>query len=397
MNASAFDVLSPELALSAVEEAFGVRPDGSFFAYPSYANRVYGFRCDDGTEYVAKFYRPGRWSIDAILEEHDFVLALAEADIPVIGPLGDLDGNTLPELAVSDDVSFPFALYPKRGGRIFDAESDDDWLRLGALAGRIHAVGAAFSGPTMHPASDAGIGAGRSFRYRERIDAGSAARYATALLAGRDNGTAETSSENELSASGFTGRASDGIAVSGSHARPGAGNAVPGSGPEFVPPAVAERVYATLTTAATMVDEALSGYDGPRLRLHGDFHRGNILDRGPEGLLAMDFDDAVTGPPVQDLWLLLPGPMEECRRELGFVLEGYATFMPVHHSWPGLVEPLRLLRMMHYLVWQARQRHDRGFVGSFPGWGSVDFWQRTIIDLTDQMERAGGSPVNQDW
>lgn len=52
------------MALSAVGEAFGVESDGSFFAYPSYANRVYGLRSDDGTEYVAKFYRPGRWTPD---------------------------------------------------------------------------------------------------------------------------------------------------------------------------------------------------------------------------------------------------------------------------------------------------------------------------------------------
>jgi len=67
-----FSDLSPELALSAVGEAFGIEPDGSFFAYPSYANRVYGLRDDDGTEYVAKFYRPGRWTPEAILEEHEF-------------------------------------------------------------------------------------------------------------------------------------------------------------------------------------------------------------------------------------------------------------------------------------------------------------------------------------
>jgi Ser/Thr protein kinase RdoA (MazF antagonist) len=42
------------------------------------------------------------------------------------------------------------------------------------------------------------------------------------------------------------------------------------------------------------------------LRLHGDCHAGNVLwtDDGPH---FVDFDDARTGPAVQDLWMLLSG------------------------------------------------------------------------------------------
>src|SRR5512145_331609 len=143
---AAFDDLSPELALSAIGEAFGIDADGSFFAYPSYANRVYGLRADDGAEYVAKFYRPGRWTAEAILEEHAFVAELAAAEIPVVAPIPDAQGHSLPELVIEGaggETAYPFALFTKRGGRLFDAERDEDWLRLGALLGRIHAVGAA--------------------------------------------------------------------------------------------------------------------------------------------------------------------------------------------------------------------------------------------------------------
>ncbi|MFH2113244.1 MAG: phosphotransferase, partial [Spirochaetota bacterium] len=102
-----FDLLSPSLALSAVEEAYGLRTDGSFCAYPSYVNRVYGFKAsggpwggsdgamDDEAEYVAKFYRPGRWQFEAIREEHRFATELAAAEIPVVAPLADADGETL--------------------------------------------------------------------------------------------------------------------------------------------------------------------------------------------------------------------------------------------------------------------------------------------------------------
>ena len=323
---AAYDDLSPELALSAVGEAFGIEPDGSFFAYPSYANRVYGLKVDGGIEYVAKFYRPGRWAPEAILEEHAFVAQLAAAEIPVVAPLPDLEGNTLPELAVEGDgheTVFPFALFPKRGGRLFDAEREEDWLRLGALAGRIHAIGSA-----------------RPFCGRVRVEPGLAGSYASEILAG------------------------------------GA-----------VHPDAEPRLRPLLEQACALVDGALVSAEAAPIRLHGDFHRGNVLDRVDAGLLAIDFDDAATGPAVQDLWLLLPGPASECRRELALIVEGYEAFMPLDRSTLSLVEPLRLLRMIHFVSWQARQRSDRGFMERFEGWGSKDFWMREVMDLGDQIER----------
>jgi len=324
---AAFDDLTPDLALSAVGEAFGIDPDGSFFAYPSYANRVYGLKIDDGTEYVAKFYRPRRWTTGAIQEEHDFVAELAAAEIPVVAPLPGADGHSLQELVLEsadDDVSYPFALFPKRGGRLFDAELDDDWLRLGALAGRIHAIGAR-----------------RGFSERIRLEPGRLVAYVDELRHG---------------------------------------GAIPGQ--------VQPRVLPLLDEAAGLVDEMLAAIPTRPIRLHGDFHRGNVLDRGAEGLLAIDFDDASTGPAIQDLWLLLPGPASECRRELALIVEGYEAFMPFDRTTLALVEPLRLFRMVHFVAWQARQRSDRGFRNRFEGWGTEDFWISLSIDLGDQIERV---------
>ena len=325
--APAFDQLTPDLALSAVGEAFGIEPDGSFFAYPSYANRVYGFRSDTGDEYVAKFYRPGRWTPEAILEEHAFVAELAEAEIPVVAPLPDLYGETLPELVVQGDAgetSFPFALFPKKGGRLFDAEREEDWLRLGALAGRIHAIGAK-----------------RPFRHRVRIEPRLLSSYSDEILGG-----------------------------------------------ETVHPDCAGPLASKLRQAASIVDAALDAAGRAPIRLHGDFHRGNVLDRAGSGLQAIDFDDAASGPAVQDLWLLLPGPAMECRRERGLIVEGYEAFMPFDRSTLALVEPLRLLRMVHFIAWQARQRSDRGFLDRFDGWGSKEFWLSLSVDLEDQIERV---------
>lgn len=325
-----FDDLSPDLALSAVGEAFGIEPDGSFFAYPSYANRVYGLKADSGEEYVAKFYRPGRWTSEAIMEEHEFVTELANAEIPVVAPMPDLEGCTLPELVVearSGETAFPFALFPKRGGRLFDAERDEDWLRLGALSGRIHAIGAK-----------------RPFRHRMVVAPGLAATYSRDILEG-------------------------------------------GS----VHPEAIERLEPLLAKAVSVIDQSLGSVTTAPIRLHGDFHRGNVLDRAGSGLLAIDFDDAASGPAVQDLWLLLPGQANECRHELSLIVEGYEAFKPFDSSALSLVEPLRLLRMVHFMAWQAKQRSDRGFLDRFEGWGSKNFWMNQILDLTDQMERIEAS------
>ncbi|MCY4214874.1 MAG: phosphotransferase, partial [Gammaproteobacteria bacterium] len=68
--------LSPDLTLDALESA-GFRADGGLTALNSYENRVFQVGIDEGDPVVAKFYRPGRWSSEAILEEHAFTLELA--------------------------------------------------------------------------------------------------------------------------------------------------------------------------------------------------------------------------------------------------------------------------------------------------------------------------------
>ena len=141
----------------------------------------------------------------------------------------------------------------------------------------------------------------------------------------------------------------------------------------------------------TLADECLAAigplFAGVALqRIHGDCHRGNILDRPGEGLLVIDFDDMMNGPAVQDLWLLLPDRAGQSRRELELILEGYEEFRPFDRVTLRLIEPLRLMRMLYYLAWSARQRDDRQFRESNPGWGTEAFWIREIEDLRDQRE-----------
>ena len=60
-----FNDLTPDLILDAVESV-GIYAESGLLALNSYENRVYQFKAEDGLRYVAKFYRPERWSAEQI-------------------------------------------------------------------------------------------------------------------------------------------------------------------------------------------------------------------------------------------------------------------------------------------------------------------------------------------
>jgi Ser/Thr protein kinase RdoA (MazF antagonist) len=126
-------------------------------------------------------------------------------------------------------------------------------------------------------------------------------------------------------------------------------------------------------------------------RIHGDCHPGNLLDRPDEGILVIDFDDMVNGPPVQDLWMLLPDHAPNARRELNLILEGYEQFMEFDDYSLRLIEPLRVMRILYFLAWCSRQVDDYRFQSHFPDWGSDAFWQREINDLQEQLDIIRGA------
>ncbi|HEV2213152.1 MAG TPA: serine/threonine protein kinase [Gammaproteobacteria bacterium] len=129
--------LTPDAILDAVDKA-GHRSDGTLLALNSYENRVYQVGVEGGAPLIAKFYRPGRWTDAAILEEHGFALELAAQEIPVVPPLETAKGETLLHHA-----GYRYALFRRQGGRAPDLESEDHLEWLGRFMGRIHAVGRA--------------------------------------------------------------------------------------------------------------------------------------------------------------------------------------------------------------------------------------------------------------
>lgn len=144
-----FGDLGPDRVIEAVEQALDQRLTGLTAPLPSYINRVYELQNMGGERLIAKFYRPGRWSEQALLEEHEFMQDCAEAEIPVVLPLLLQNGFTIDE---ADGIFF--SVYPKRLGREFELNQDEDWIRIGTLIGRIHNVGQAKDAPGrvyLHP------------------------------------------------------------------------------------------------------------------------------------------------------------------------------------------------------------------------------------------------------
>ncbi len=126
--------LGPDRILDAIE-SLGLVTDGRLLALNSYENRVYQVGIEEGPPLIAKFYRPGRWTDAAILEEHVFTLELAKREIPAIPPLA-IQGRTL-----HAHDGYRFSLSPRRGGRAPELGDPAVLEWIGRFLGRIHALG----------------------------------------------------------------------------------------------------------------------------------------------------------------------------------------------------------------------------------------------------------------
>ena len=122
----------------------------------------------------------------------------------------------------------------------------------------------------------------------------------------------------------------------------------------------------------------------PTQPIHGDLHWGNILwnDQGP---LLVDFDDMAIGPIVQDLWMLAPGRHAEAREAFNYLLDGYTQFGSFDQDWLKLIEPLRALRMIHFIAWIARRWSDPSFQRVFDRFGTPSYWAEQVHDLEEQL------------
>jgi len=128
--------LTAECVLDALDSV-GVRGDGRMIALNSYENRVYQLWRDDAQPVVAKFYRPSRWSDDAILEEHALIEELDAHEVPAVPPMA-IGGRTLHRFG-----DFRFSIFARHGGRAPELEQRATLEHLGRFIARMHTVGGA--------------------------------------------------------------------------------------------------------------------------------------------------------------------------------------------------------------------------------------------------------------
>ncbi|MDR9827112.1 serine/threonine protein kinase [Vibrio sp. FNV 38] len=316
-----FDALTPDLMWYALETV-GIRAESGLLALNSYENRVYQFADEDRVRYVVKFYRPQRWSIEQIQEEHDFTHELIDAEIPTAAPL-KLNGQTLHHYQ-----GYAFAVFPSVGGRQFEVDNYDQLEAVGRYMGRIHQIGRRMP-----------------FKHRPTIGLEEYLHQPRELL---QNGS-------------------------------------------LIPTHLENAFFHDLDVLIKAISNQWQQVN-TNIRLHGDCHPGNILWR--DGPMFVDLDDCRNGPAVQDLWMLLNGERADKLAQLDTILESYQEFSDFNPAELKLIEPLRGLRMVHYMAWLAKRWQDPAFPVAFPWFNDPKYWENQVLAFKEQIAALEEAPLS---
>lgn len=326
MSEQPYNNLTPDTVIDAVESQ-GYLSDLRVFPLNSYENRVYQIGLEGAEPVIAKFYRPGRWSDEQILEEHEFTLALANLDVPLIAPL--LKNNQ----SLFHFNEHRFALYPRRGGHAPELDNLDTLFTLAQHLGRMHQLGKV-----------------KKFETRPQINIESFATESRTYLLEHD----------------------------------------------FIPSTLIPAYESLSTHLLNKLEEIFKAWPAKSIRLHGDCHPGNIIQRDA-ALYLVDLDDCRNGPAIQDLWMLLSGDRYQRSVQLECILEGYEEFCEFDMRELHLIEAMRTLRLMHYAAWLARRWADPAFPMAFPWFNTERYWSQHILELREQfaaLNEASLKPAN---
>lgn len=300
--------LDPNLILATAEKN-GFAVTGEMIQLNSYENRVFDIRLEDRTSIIAKFYRPGRWSRETLLDEHNFIAELKSESIEVAGTLL-LKNNSSVDMV--DNIYYTF--FEKVRGRLIQELSPAHFKKLGRWLARLHNVG----------------------------------------------------SRQEAQHRGFLGPSND-------SKWPLLDKMLATVSPEMIGryEEAAVKIFETL-------DARLDEFDF--IRLHGDLHRGNILEDSNSEFVMVDFDDMINGPAVQDFWMLMPNA-DTASPEFNYLIESYSELREFPHEQLEIIPLLRGYRIITYAMWIMNRWSDPSFPRLFPDYGSYSYWAEETENL----------------
>jgi Ser/Thr protein kinase RdoA (MazF antagonist) len=327
-NPTDFSRLSPDCVFDAMH-AHGFHCDGRLLALNSYENRVYQLGMDDAQPLIVKFYRPLRWSDTQIKEEHQFVMQLESAEIPVVPAVLDSNGDSLREFS-----GFRFAVFARQGGRAPELDRAGTLEWIGRFLGRIHAVGAR-----------------ESYQHRPQINSQTYGDASLNYLLQNDFLPADIVHAYETTARSML------VAVNDAYMRAGAVQSL--------------RLHGDCHMGNVLWTDA-GAHPGPHF---------------------VDFDDSRMGPAMQDLWMLLSGSRQEMQAQLCDILMGYEDFYHFDPAELHLIEALRSLRLLHYSAWLAQRWTDPAFKQAFPWFNTQRYWQDRILEMREQIALMDEAPL----
>lgn len=359
-SADHFANLDAELILSAAEST-GLRSTGRFQQLNSMENRVYSVEIEDPQQprgvgqMIIKFYRPQRWTPAMLVSEHALLRLLSEENIetpkliPIVKPQyihpeamtlrsrlrGDLPHSFPTSATLGKAGVFSFAVWEKIYGRVPLELEEKDLLGIGRTVARMHNL------------------------FESHIDTSQFVRPKFSL-----DMYVHTPLKNLMEWN-------------------------------RVPRQFAGGLFHLIEQLGRGL-EWLAHAD-VFIPVHGDLHRLNLVQMTEGGQFwFVDFDDCQMGLAMQDVWplastsgILVPDHLENVSSSdyaLSLMTEGYREFRSLPLDWEIFVEPLRTLKMIHYLGWIAGRWNDPFFRKTFSFFEENEYWEKTFVDLTDQHQ-----------
>ncbi|MEI6897361.1 MAG: serine/threonine protein kinase [Psychromonas sp.] len=162
---------------------------------------------------------------------------------------------------------------------------------------------------------------------------------------------------------------------------------------ELIPTSMRASLFAVMDEVLTRVTELFNEHQFTAIRLHGDCHASNIL-MADDCPYLVDFDDCKMGPAVQDLWMLLSGSQQEQQLQLSTLLEGYEQEFEFDNNQLKLIEPLRSMRIIHYVSWINKRWSDPAFPRNFPWFITDQYWKELLQSLLQQIINMQNAPIS---